>query len=662
MLPMESGMDFVCKKGDKIGKLTVSMVYIIVVVSLGITTFLSPMVYGSLWFILLWVFFAAVLVVSICGTGMWRRGGSFLLHISFIAILGGGLMTYLTQEKGMVRIMPGEEVTSFITVSGNRIDLPRGIRLERFEIKYYPGGTVPSDYVSHLIVEGRERIVSMNNILEVDGYRFLQASYDSDGGTVLSVNHDPYGIPLSYTGYLMFAAGGLWVMLPKRGNFRRLLAHMGIVMVFAGCCQEVMAAGTSGMKASGISREVADSLRGKQVLYGGRVVTFNTLARDVVTKIYGKAKFRGLTAEQTLVSFKLFPEEWKDQPLIYVRSKSVAQALGIEGKYVSLSDLFDTLGNYRVTPLYMSLGERERRGVEELDEKVGILLTLMSGELIVSSEGEGEVLSPSRVRLELFYNSVPLGTFIFVSLFSGFVISGLTLLTEGKWERRGRSVALGLLIIAVIGSLFNFGCQWILSGRLPLANTYETLEFVVLVIELIVMLIPGRNRMLLPLGMLFAGALALVAHLVEVNPVVTPLMPVLHSPWLSLHVSLVMTSYAMLGFTFIIALTGLLRRSSEDNLRNMSMALLYPGVWLLGLGIFTGAIWANVSWGEYWSWDPKETWALVTMLVYALPLHGGWMGIFRSRRGFHGYLLFAVLSIAMTYFGVNYLDSMHAYN
>ena len=192
-----------------------------------------------------------------------------------------------------------------------------------------------------------------------------------------------------------------------------------------------------------------------------------------------------------------------------------------------------------------------------------------------------------------------------------------------------------------------------------MANNYETLQFAVLVIEVLSLLVARRGDVLFPLAVLGSGALALVAHLMEMNPVVTPLMPVLHSPWLSLHVSLVMTSYALLGFTFMIALAAVITGDTDGKYYRLSLAMLYPGTWLLGLGIFSGAVWANVSWGQYWSWDPKETWALITLLVYALPLH---RGLLRTPRAYHIYLLFAILSIAMTYFGVNYMNSLHAYS
>ena len=103
-----------------------------------------------------------------------------------------------------------------------------------------------------------------------------------------------------------------------------------------------------------------------------------------------------------------------------------------------------------------------------------------------------------------------------------------------------------------------------LCERLPLANTYETLQFVVLVMEVLTLLMFWSNKLLFPLSCLFAGALAFVAHLVEVNPVVTPLMPVLHSPWLSLHVSLVMTAYALLCLTFAVSMAAVIRPETES--------------------------------------------------------------------------------------------------
>lgn len=131
-----------------------------------------------------------------------------ILHLSFVFIIVGGLLTGLTQEKGSVRIAPGEKVCSFISDEGVDVLLPSSLELEKFETVYYPGGTIPRDYISYLVVGDRHETVSMNKILDIDGYRLCQSSYDSAGATVLSVNHDPYGIAFSYLGYFLFAVGG----------------------------------------------------------------------------------------------------------------------------------------------------------------------------------------------------------------------------------------------------------------------------------------------------------------------------------------------------------------------------------------------------------------------------------------------------------------------
>ncbi len=636
------------------------IIYIAVTAVLAVTTFLSPTVYGSWWFIALWGAFALVLLLSICTTRMWSNAGRFIFHLSFLAMPGGGLLTYLTKVDGHIRIEPGQTVSSFIDRKGTKHDLPHAIKLDKFEIVYYPGGIVPRDYVSHIEIDGVKAIVSMNHIFNLNGFHLLQFSYDDSGATILSINHDPYGLYLSYAGYLMFAIGGLMLLLSKKGRFRRLLRR---VSAAAGL---LLAVGfnASASTIDGVPLEHADSLKSQQVIYNGRTVTFNTLSRDILLKIYGKATYRGLTSEQTLLSLKLFPDKWKYEPLIKIKEKTVSDVLGINGKYASLSDLFDTDGNYKVDKLYVTLGSENRRAVEDLDEKVGIILTLFSGELIVIRPDNVEPLSDTHIKIELLYNSIPFTKIIFMILMTGFVIGMVLYLVSLSLKKESgfiRKLPYILPAFATIFSIVAFAMEWYLSGRLPLANTFETLQFVVLIIELLLLLIGCRNKLLMNLGLLMAGALALVTHLVASNPVVTQLMPVLHSGWLSLHVSLVMISYAILAFTFIIAVAGLMVPSSAERMKTTSLTMLCPGIYLLGLGIFTGAVWANISWGQYWSWDPKETWALITLLVYALPLHTS-MKIFRVPRHFHLYLLFAILSIAMTYFGVNHLDSLHAYN
>lgn len=153
------------------------------------------------------------------------------------------------------------------------------------------------------------------------------------------------------------------------------------------------------------------------------------------------------------------------------------------------------------------------------------------------------------------------------------------------------------------------------------------------------------------------------------NNVGTDADPVLNSPLLSVHVSIIMMGFAMLSFTFISGLTALLLRLVSRTaqpkmvqLQQLSLVFLYPAFAALGIGIFIGAIWANVSWGEYWGWDPKEVWALITFMIYAIPLHARSVAQLRRPTAFHLFMTLAFMTLVMTYFGVNYfLGGMHSY-
>ncbi|MGM9713524.1 MAG: cytochrome c biogenesis protein CcsA [Prevotella sp.] len=158
-----------------------------------------------------------------------------------------------------------------------------------------------------------------------------------------------------------------------------------------------------------------------------------------------------------------------------------------------------------------------------------------------------------------------------------------------------------------------------------------------------------------------AGAYFFVTQLCGRNPWIPDMQPILNSPWLSVHVSIITISYVLLLLALVCSVAGLCRRDA-GSLRLVSLMLLYPAVSALAIGIFIGAIWANVSWGTYWSWDPKEVWALITMMVYATALHGKCLPWLRRPRVFHAFMAVSFLTILMTFFGVNYLLSgLHSY-
>ena len=171
-----------------------------------------------------------------------------------------------------------------------------------------------------------------------------------------------------------------------------------------------------------------------------------------------------------------------------------------------------------------------------------------------------------------------------------------------------------------------------------------------------------RFEMALSFGFMLCGLALLVAMMGESNPPVTPLMPVLSSPLLSIHVAVIMVAYSLFGFVMfngiaavVLYCSGRGHAAQIVRLQVLGRLMLYPAVFLLAVGIFTGAVWANVSWGRYWGWDPKETWALITLMVYAAALHTTSLPALRRPMVFHWFSIIAFLSVVITYLGANFI-------
>lgn len=207
------------------------------------------------------------------------------------------------------------------------------------------------------------------------------------------------------------------------------------------------------------------------------------------------------------------------------------------------------------------------------------------------------------------------------------------------------------------------------SNHLPLSNGFETMQFMAWCTLLLTFLLQRKFAMLLPFGFLLCGLTLMVSMLGESNPQITQLMPVLQSPLLSIHVVVIMIAYSLLAFIMLNGVTAVILHQSQkeckeqiERLQIISQIILYPAIFLLAIGIFIGAVWANVSWGRYWEWDPKEVWALITMLVYALALHPRSLPWFHRTMFFHVFCITAFITVLITYFGVNFLlGGMHSY-
>ena len=196
-----------------------------------------------------------------------------------------------------------------------------------------------------------------------------------------------------------------------------------------------------------------------------------------------------------------------------------------------------------------------------------------------------------------------------------------------------------------------------------IAITYT--GYALLFIALAAMLVERRKTMK-AVTISWLTVLAVLLVVLYIRMLTHPLLPVLRSPFFSIHIATIVTAYALLLGIMVVGIIAILKPKETarlERLKSLSTAMLYPAVALLAMGIFIGAVWANVSWGNYWSWDPKEVWALITLLIYAAPLHGKLWKTFDKPLFFHVYSILAFLSVVITYFGVNLiLGGVHAYN
>ena len=362
------------------------------------TDYVGEHIFGAWWFSVLWAVLTAVATFYFIKRKV-RRASVVVLHLSFVIILAGALLTHLTAVRGVVPLRKGIATNEYLTRDMYLHKLPFIICLEDFEIKFYEGTDMPSDYVSHVTIDGQPFTISMNQIVSQKSVRLYQSDYDMDlRGSILAMNSDPWGIPVTYCGYALLFVSLVWMLMDPKGKFRQQLS------------------------------------------------------------ILRKQRF----------------------PLV---------------------------------------------------------------------------------------------------IFTGFLL----------------------------------------------------LCFILLLYY-------------------FLGKYSAVNH---------PL-PVLNSRLLPLHVSTIMMAYTLLLLTFIVSLVGVAMPKQRQKMYHFSQFLLFPALMLLCYGIFIGAIWANVSWGTYWSWDPKETWALITLMIYAAPAHRTFSNL--STMKYHIYMALAFFTILMTYLGVNYfLGGMHSY-
>ena len=717
--------------------------------------------YGAWWFILIWAVLAALGAFYIIKRKV-KCASTLALHLSFIIILLGALLTHVSAKRGMIHLRIGQPTDTYMAQDEEQgmkeEKLPFSLCLQKFEAKMHDGTNAVADYSSKFtVIDGDDKSegeVSMNNIYSHRSYRLYQSSYDEDGkGSVLAINADPYGIPVTYTGYALLFISLVWMLFDPKGGYRKLLkspllkkgALITALILSMGNIQTLHAESATGnLQNAVLPKETAEKFGELHILYNDRICPVQTFALDFCKKIYGARSYQGLTAEQVLSGWVFYGNTWANEPFIKIKSGEMKTAMNLPD-YASLNTFFNremggyTIGQY-VQEYYNGQQDKFHQQAADIDGKIQIIMELREGISLkvlpytftknvkatkdhpfikegtttwfspvdklpqavehqhalyiknVFSLLYGDVQKGNMDRVNIFFdkmlkyqevssgsslpskiqyqaerinNAFPFATILFMAnLTLGFIALFYTIyrMTK-KREIKVLNIALPILLgVSFLTLTFGLALRWIISGNIPMSNGYESMLTVAWFVMLISILMQLRIRIVMVFGFLISGFFLLVSHINQMDPAIGQMMPVLNSPLLSIHVSIIMMSYALLSLTFICGIMGICLRSHGEELQALSRIFLYPALTTMGFGIFIGAIWANVSWGNYWSWDSKETWALITFMIYAVVVHTQSLPIFRKPLVYHIYITLAFLSIAMTYFGVNYfLTGMHSY-
>ena len=717
--------------------------------------------YGAWWFILIWAVLAALGAFYIIKRKV-KCASTLALHLSFIIILLGALLTHISAKRGMIHLRIGQPTDTYMAQDEEQgmkeEKLPFSLCLQKFEAKMHDGTNAVADYSSKFtVIDGDDKSegeVSMNNIYSHRSYRLYQSSYDEDGkGSVLAINADPYGIPVTYTGYALLFISLVWMLFDPKGGYRKLLkstllkkgALMTALILSMGNIQTLHAESATGnLQNAVLPKETAEKFGELHILYNDRICPVQTFALDFCKKIYGARSYQGLTAEQVLSGWVFYGNTWANEPFIKIKSGEMKTAMNLPD-YASLNTFFNremggyTIGQY-VQEYYNGQQDKFHQQAADIDGKIQIIMELREGislkvlpytftknvkatkdhsfikagtttwfspvdklpqaveqqhalyirnvfsllngdvkagntsrvnEFFVKMKKYQEVSSgnslptATQYKAERINNAFPFATILFMAnLTLGFIALFYTIyrMTK-KREIKVLNIALPILLgVSFLALTFGLALRWIISGNIPMSNGYESMLTVAWFVMLISILMQLRIRIVMVFGFLISGFFLLVSHINQMDPAIGQMMPVLNSPLLSIHVSIIMMSYALLSLTFICGIMGICLRSHGEELQALSRIFLYPALTTMGFGIFIGAIWANVSWGNYWSWDSKETWALITFMIYAVVVHTQSLSVFRKPLVYHIYITLAFLSIAMTYFGVNYfLTGMHSY-
>jgi cytochrome c-type biogenesis protein CcsB len=673
---------------------------------------------------------------------------------------------------------------NFSLVYGSKeISTPFSLRLNDFQMEKYPGSMSPSSFASEVtVVDNRsggvefDHRVFMNNVLDYDGYRFFQSSYDNDEmGTVLSVNHDFWGTTITYIGYGFLFLGMILTLIMKKTRFTILRNRLKdlkkqreitamIVVGFAMLFPAVVNAQHDHSEHDGhnhgveqtVDYTVIDAVHADKFSrllmqdVNGRMKPLHTFASEFLRKVHHKTKYKDLNPEQVLLSIMHHSGYWQRTPFIYINrnNEKLKTKLKAEGNYSAFINFFDKDFQYLLTDdVKIANGKKPAeqsqydKDVLAVDERINICYMVYEGSILklfpkandennkwFSSSEYGQftthdsifvkailpfyfssityalekgdwskadstlkhiddyqikfggtvVPSKSKIDMEITYNRVN----IFNHLFRYYPIIGLLMMfflfsdifNDKKWKKKIVTVLSVVLFVLLLVHTAGLAARWYVSGHAPWSNGYEAMLFVAWSAVVMGFAFAKNNKMTLAASAILACVVLFSANLNFLDPQITNLVPVLKSYWLMVHVAIMVGSYAPLTLGSLLGFINLLlmifkTAKNKIKINRVIKELTYivemnlvVGVFMAAIGTFLGGIWANESWGRYWGWDPKETWALVIVLYYAMVLH---LRFIPKANGRYLMNLLAVIGLSvvlMTYFGVNYyLSGLHSY-
>ncbi|MBA4275268.1 cytochrome c biogenesis protein CcsA [Flavobacterium sp.] len=663
---------------------------------------------------------------------------------------------------------------------GNKVyTLPFSIKLNDFIAQKYPGTEKSfSSFESQVTVRDKTEVfdykIFMNHILDHDGYRFFQSSFDPDEkGTVLSVSHDYWGTMTTYFGYFMLYFALMAIMFTKHSRFADLKRKLDVVknkknalmtllvlsMSFGAFAQNHGAQFLSNKQLDSIieKRKVPEAHAarfGRLIVQdaGGRMKPINTFSSELLRKVSHENTYKGMNSDQVFLSMTQGGNIWIQIPMIYIKkgNDSIRKIIGIDAdkKFASFIDFFDNTGTYKLSSYldaaYKSANPNQfEKDFIETDKKVNLMEAALSGsilkifpipndvnnkwvsypelsnaglkgmeasytqnilplyfsalekasttndykpadELLESINGFqkkfGSKVRPSEEKItsEILYNEYDVFQKLpFWYMYASILMLFFTIMQIFK-ERKSLNVLVNTMhvVIGLLFALHTIGliARWYISGHAPWSNAYESIIYVAWATMFFGLAFDRKSKLTVASSAFVSAMILSAAYMNWIDPEIGNLQPVLNSYWLMIHVAIIVASYGPFALGMILGTVSLLlilftneknKAKMELNIKETSyineMALTI-GLIMLTIGNFLGGQWANESWGRYWGWDPKETWALISIMVYAFVIHARFVPALRGKWFFNLMSIFAFISILFTYFGVNFhLVGLHSY-